>query len=117
MTISFKANLAEVNREIERLKKEEDAKACQVGDRLLMEGKNWAHQLVKKDTGALDTSIDTASRVEKIGDCEYAITLGNQMEYGSIQELDPKRGRPHIRPAVRVMQLRADGIFREVHEG
>lgn len=114
--IDLKINMAEVNREIDRLIKEEDNRSREVADRLLMEGKNWAHQLVHKDTGALDTSIDTASHVDKISDGVYGITLGNGMEYGAAQELDPKRGRPHIRPAVHVMQLRASGIISEVYK-
>ena len=115
--IDLKINMAEVNREIERLKAEEDRKARKISDRLLMEGKNWSHILVKKDTGNLDTSIDDASHVDKVDDCIYDITLGNGMEYGAVQELDPKRGRAHIRPGVRVMQIQASGICREVYEG
>ena len=117
MTIELKVNMREVLQEIERLKAAEDAKAKQIADRLLMEGKNWAHQLVHKDTGALDTSIDTASHVEKVSDGVYDITLGNGMDYGAVQELSEKVGRPHIRPGVHVMQLRASGIAKEVYEG
>lgn len=113
----MKIDMRQVNREIERHKKEEDAKARLVADRLLMEGKNWAHQLVHKDTGDLDTSIDTASKVEKIDDGIYTITLGASMSYAREQEFDPKRGRPYIRPGVHVMLLRASGIAREVYEG
>jgi hypothetical protein len=116
MAIDLKVNMAEVNREINRLIKEEDARSERIANRLLMEGKNWAHQLVRKDTGALDTSIDTASEIVKISPCIFSIKLANGMDYGSIQELDPKRGRPHIRPAVRVMQLRARGICQEEYE-
>ncbi len=116
MTINLKIDMAEVNREIERLKKEEDARSERIANRLLVEGKNWAHQLVRKDTGALDTSIDTASYVTKIGPCIYSLTIGASMEYASNQEFDPKRGRPYIRPAVRVMQLRVRGICQEEYE-
>lgn len=117
MTIELKVNMKEVLQEIERLKAEEDRKANQIAERILMEGKNWAHQLVRKDTGALDTSIDTASHVDKVDDGVYGITLANGMDYGAVQELDPKRGRAHIRPGVHVMQLRASGICKEVYEG
>ena len=116
MAIDLKVNMAEVDREIDRLKKEEDARSERIANRLLMEGKNWAHQLVHKDTGALDTSIDTASYVTKVGPCIYGLTIGASMEYASNQEFDPKRGRPYIRPAVRVMQLRARGICQEEYE-
>ena len=122
MTIEMKVNMAEVNREISRLIKEEDARSERIANRLLMEGVNWAHQLVLKDTGDLDTSIDTASYVTKMGPCIYAITIGNGMDYGAAQEFGPQSGkkrwkfRSHIRPAVRVMQLRASGICREEYE-
>ena len=114
--INLQIDMQEVNAEIERLKAAEDAKAKQIADRILQEGVNWAHQLVHKDTGALDTSIDTASHVDKVSDGVYAMTLGASMEYAAIQELDPKRGRPYIRPAVHVMQLRASGIISEVYK-
>lgn len=114
--INLQIDTKAVNAEIDRLIKEDDARSERIANRLLMEGKNWAHQLVKKDTGALDTSIDTASYVTKIEPCIYGLTIGASMEYASNQEFDPKRGRPYIRPAVRVMQLRARGICQEEYE-
>ena len=115
--INLQIDMQEVNAEIERLKAAEDAKANQIAERLRQEGVNWARQLVRKDTGDLDLSIDTASKVTKIAPCIYDITLGNGMDYGAVQELDPKRGRAHIRPGAHVMQLRASGICKEVYEG
>ncbi|MFA7164611.1 MAG: hypothetical protein WC124_02025 [Desulfoplanes sp.] len=115
MTISFKVQMADVNAEIERLKREYDEKDEIIANRIMVEGKNYAHQLVRKDTGNLDNSIDTASEVTKLDDSIYEIKLANGMEYGAVQELDPKRGRPHIRPGAEVMKLRASGIAKEVY--
>jgi hypothetical protein len=109
--------VAAAKREIQKLIDEQDRKSEIISERILAEGVDWAQQLVKKDTGALKNSIADSSKVEKIEDCKYNIKLANGLEYGAIQELDPKRGRPHIRPAANVMKIRASGICREVYEG
>lgn len=110
---------AEIAREISR----QDGLSKQVAEQLLIEGKNVAHQLVLKDTNALDDSIETASKVTRIAPCIYDIKLANGMDYGAAQETGPLssakkwRFRPHIRPGAFVMQAKARECIDRVYEG
>ena len=109
---------AEIGREIAR----QDGLSKQVAEQMLIEGKNAAHQLVLKDTNALDDSIETASKVTRIAPCIMEITLGASMEYAQHQEFGPKSGkrvwrfRPFIRPGSAIMQAKAKEIIDRVYE-
>lgn len=117
--IEFKVDISALKAEIAKEIQHQDELAKQVAEQILIEGKNAAHQLVLKDTSDLDRSIETASGVTRIAPCIYEMKLANGMDYGEYQEFGPKettkkkwRFRPHIRPAVFIMKVKA----REVQE-
>lgn len=81
---------------------------------ILIEGKNVAKALVRKDTHGLEQSIDSASSVTRTAPCIFTITLANGMDYGEYQEYGPKEEtkkkwlfRPHVRPGAMIMQVKA----------
>jgi len=116
--ISFKVDTAALKAEIAKEIQRQDELANKVASQILIEGINAAKKLVLKDTHDLEQSIDTASSVTRIAPCIYEMKLSNGMDYGAAQETGPItskkkwRFRPHIRPAVFIMKVKA----REVQE-
>lgn len=116
MTINLKIDIASLKAEIAKMIQEQDALAEKAANQLLIEGINVAQANCLKDTGNLKDSIPEASSVTRLGPCRYQITLSNGLEYGSAQEFGPKqskkiwRFRPHIRPAVAIMEQKFDEV-------
>jgi hypothetical protein len=116
MTIDLKIDISSLKAEIVAEIKKQDALAEKAANQLLIEGKNVAKALVLKDTHDLERSIDSASSVTRISPCVFSITLANGMDYGEPQEFGPKqskkvwRFRPHIRPAVKIMEVKFDEV-------
>lgn len=116
LKIDTAALRAEIAKEIAR----QDTLSKQAAEQILIEGKNAAMALCLKDTGALQDSIESSSKVTKISPCIYNITLSNSVDYGAAQELGPKSGkrtwrfRPHIRPGVAIMQSKAAKVIDRV---
>jgi hypothetical protein len=110
MTINLRVDISSLKAEIIAEIQKQDALAEKAANQLLVEGINVAHANCLKDTGALKDSIPAASSVARLGPCRYQITLANGMDYGEPQEFGPKqskkiwRFRPHIRPAVFIME-------------
>jgi hypothetical protein len=116
MTINLKIDISSLKAEIIAEIQKQDALAEKAANQLLVEGINVAQQLALHDTGDLIGSIPAASSVTRLGPCRYRITLGNGMDYGEPQEFGPKqskkvwRFRPHIRPAVAIMEQKFDEV-------
>jgi hypothetical protein len=116
MTINLKIDISSLKAEIIAEIQKQDALAEKAANQLLVEGINVAQKLVLKDTNDLNDSIPAASGVARLGPCKYQITLGNGMDYGEPQEFGPKqskkvwRFRPHIRPAVKIMEVKFDEV-------
>jgi len=110
---------AEIAREIAR----QDGLSQKVAEQILIEGVNAATELCLKDTGALQDSIVSSSKVTRISPCIYEIKLSNAVDYGAAQEMGPKSGkktwrfRPHIRPGAAIMQANARECIDRVYEG
>jgi len=117
MTINLKIDISSIKAEIMAEIKRQDALAEKAANQLLIEGKNVAKANVLKDTHDLERSIDSASSVTRISPCVFGIVLANGMDYGKHQEFGPKettkkkwRFRPHIRPAVFIMEQKFDEV-------
>jgi hypothetical protein len=116
MTIDLKVDIASLKAEIAAEIQRQDALAEKAANQLLVEGINVAQKLALHDTGDLINSIPAASNVTRISPCIYQITLANGMDYGEPQEFGPKqakkvwRFRPHIRPAVFIMEQKFDEV-------
>jgi hypothetical protein len=116
MTIDLKIDISGLKAEIIAEIRKQDALAERAANQLLVEGINVAQANCLKDTGALKDSIPAASSVTRISPCKYQITLANGMDYGEPQEFGPKqskkiwRFRPHIRPAVAIMEQSFDKV-------
>jgi hypothetical protein len=120
MTINLKIDISSLKAEIIAEIQKQDALAEKAANQLLVEGINVAQKLVLKDTNDLKDSIPAASGVKRLGPCRYQITLANGMDYGEPQEFGPKqskkvwRFRPHIRPAVAIMEQKFDEVVDRV---
>jgi hypothetical protein len=116
MTINLKIDVANLKAEIIAEIQKQDALAERAANQLLVEGVNVAQALCLKDTSALNDSIPAASSVARLSPCKYSIVLANGMDYGSAQETGPTeskkvwRFRPHIRPAVFIMEQKFDEV-------
>jgi hypothetical protein len=116
MAIDLKIDISSLKAEIIAEIQKQDALAEKAANQLLVEGINVAQANVLKDTGNLKDSIPAASSVVRLGPCKYQITLANGMDYGEPQEFGPKqskkvwRFRPHIRPAVMIMETKFDEV-------
>ena len=111
MKVDTSALRAAIAEEIKQL----DAKGEKASQQILIEGKNAAHKLAKHDTNYMrGDALEQGSHVERRGPCIFDITLGSVADYASTQEFDPKRGRPFVRPAAMVMQVKAAGIIDDI---
>lgn len=119
-TIQFKVDTsalkAAIDQEIIRL----DTLGEKAANQLMLEGINAAQGAVLKKTENLANSIPLSSSVNRISPCIFSITLGNGMDYGEAQEFGPKqskkvwRFRPHIRPAIAIMGIKAQEVCERV---
>ena len=114
MKVDTSALRAAIAEEIKQL----DAKGEKASQQILIEGKNAAHKLAKHDTNYMrGDALEQGSHVERRAPCVFDITLGSVADYAVYQEFDPKRGRPFVRPAAMIMQVKAagiiDGVFNE----
>ena len=120
--IDLKIDISSLRAEIAKEIARQDGLSQKVAEQMLIEGKNVAHQLVLKDTNALDNSIETASKVTRIAPCIYEMKLANGLDYGAFQEVGPVSGkrrwrfRPHIRPGAFIMQAKAKECIDRVYE-
>lgn len=112
-TIQMKIDTSSLKAAIEAEILRMDQLGERAANQMMLEGVNAAQQLVLKDTGNLKDSIPASSSVTRVAPCIFSITLGSNMEYASHQEFGPKSGkkvwrfRPHIRPAMAIMQAKA----------
>lgn len=118
--IQFRIDQAALRAEIANEIKRQDELGEKAALQILIEGKNAAKALCRKDTHALEQSIDTGSSVTRTGPCQFAITLGNSVDYGAAQETGPVNSEktwgfsPHIRPGAMIMQVKASEVIDRV---
>jgi|GEM_PF-2837793 hypothetical protein len=118
--IEFRIDASKFRAEIAREIARQDGLSKQVAEQILIEGVNAATELCLKDTGALQDSIVSSSKVTRISPCIYEIKLSNAVDYGAAQEMGPKSGkrmwrfRPHIRPGVFIMLSKAPEVIGRV---
>ncbi len=113
--IQLKIDVSELKKAISEEIKQLDAKGEKASKQILIEGKNAAHKLAKHDTNYMrGDALEQGSYVERRGPCIFDITLGSVADYAVYQEFDPKRGRPFIRPAAAIMQVKAPSIIEDV---
>lgn len=115
MSIQIKVDTSALRAAIAEEIKQIDAKGEKASQQILIEGKNAAHQLAKHDTNYMrGDALEQGSYVERIAPCVFDITLGSLADYAFYQEFDPKRGRPFIRPASFIMQVKASEVIDRV---
>ena len=115
MTISLNVDTSALRAAIAEEIIKQDKLAEKASKQILVEGKNAAHQLAKHDTNFMrGDGLEQGSHVERRAPCVFDITLGSIADYTFWQEFDPKRGRPFIRPAVNIMQVKADEVIDRV---
>jgi hypothetical protein len=118
MKVDTSALRAAITEEIIR----QDKLAEKASKQILIEGKNAAHVLALHDTGFMGgDALEMGSNVTRIAPCIFEITLGSTADYAQHQEFGPKettkkkwRFRPFIRPAVNIMQVKADEVIDRV---
>lgn len=111
MKIDTSALRAAIVEEIKQL----DTKGEKASKQILIVGKNFAAKVAKHDTNYMrGDALEQGSFVERRAPCIFDITLGSLADYAVYQEFDPKRGRPFIRPAAMIMQVKAPGIIDDV---
>ena len=115
MSIQMKVDTSALRAAIAEEIKQMDGKGEKASKQILIAGKNFAAKVAKHDTNYMrGDALEQGSYVERRAPCVFDITLGSVADYASIQEFDPKRGRPFVRPAAMVMQVKAAGIIDDV---
>jgi hypothetical protein len=121
--ISFKVDTTALQAALVREIQKQDELSKQVAEQILIEGKNAAHQLCRKDTSNMNDGIDRASKVTRIGLCVYQWELTSDAPYTIHQEFGPMSGlkiwkfRPFLRPAGLIMQVKSREIIDRVYGG
>ena len=113
--IQMKIDISELRAAIAEEIKNIDKKGEICANQVLEEGKIAAYANARHDTNYMrGDGLDAGSKVERRSPGVFDITLGSVADYTFIQEFDPKRGRPFIRPAVFIMEQKFPEIVDRV---